>query len=215
MPKNERQGVMILGSGLFAEEIADYISNFPEYEILAFVEGIDRTKCNKNLLGYPIIWIEDVGKLDKSCKAVCAVGSTKRRGFIEQVLKLGVKFVTLIHPGAHVSNTVRMGEGTTVGPGAAIAASTRVGSHVIINRGCLIGHHVQIGDYVTISPGANIAGKARIGDLCYIGMGAVILDGISIGNNSVVGAGSVVTKDVPESVQVIGIPARISKEIGN
>jgi acetyltransferase-like isoleucine patch superfamily enzyme len=65
---------------------------------------------------------------------------------------------------------------------------------------------------VTISPGVNIAGKAKIGDLCYIGMGAVVLDGISIGNNSVVGAGSVVTKDVPDSVQVLGMPARIAKE---
>jgi acetyltransferase-like isoleucine patch superfamily enzyme len=44
-------------------------------------------------------------------------------------------------------------------------------------------------------------------------MGAVILDGISVGSNSVVGAGAVVTKDVPGSVQVMGIPARISKEI--
>lgn len=88
-----------------------------------------------------------------------------------------------------------------------------LGLHVIINRGCLIGHHVQIGDYVTISPGVNIARKSKIGDLCFIGMSAVILDGISVGANSVVASGAVVTKDVPASVQVMGIPARVTKEI--
>jgi acetyltransferase-like isoleucine patch superfamily enzyme len=44
-------------------------------------------------------------------------------------------------------------------------------------------------------------------------MGAVIIDGITIGNNSIVGAGSVVTKDVPSNVQVLGVPASISKDL--
>jgi sugar O-acyltransferase (sialic acid O-acetyltransferase NeuD family) len=213
MGRSERQKLIILGAGLFAEEIADYILRKKEYELIAFVEGMDRDKCQQKVLGLPIIWIDDVGILKKTCKAVCAVGSTKRKFFIEQALNSGIKFITLVHPGAYVSGTVMLCEGVTVGPGTVIAASTKVGSHVIINRGCLIGHHVAIGHYVTISPGVNIDGKSRIGDLSYIGMGAVILDGISIGRQSFVGAGAIVTKDVPECVQVIGVPARISKEI--
>jgi UDP-perosamine 4-acetyltransferase len=213
MKNIERQKLIILGASLFAEEVADYISKMQEYELVAFVEGINRDRCQQKLLGLPVIWIDDVGALSKDCKAVCAVGSTKRKHFIEQAMNSGIEFVSIVHPAAQVSATVRLGEGTTVGPGTVIAFSTRVGSHVIINRGCLIGHHVEVGDYVTLSPGTNIGGKSRIGDLCFVGMGAVILDGISIGRHSVVGAGAVVTKDVPQSVQVIGIPARISKEI--
>jgi sugar O-acyltransferase (sialic acid O-acetyltransferase NeuD family) len=213
MKNIERQKLIILGASLFAEEIVDYISKIQEYEVVAFVEGINRDRCQEKLLGLPVIWIDDIGALNKSYKAVCAVGSTKRKYFIEQALNSGIEFVTLVHPGAQVSPTARLGKGTIVGPGTVIAAGTRVGSHVILNRGCLIGHHIEVGDYVTISPGTNIGGKARIGDLCYVGMGAIILDGISIGSHSVVGAGAVVTKDVPESVQVIGIPARISQEI--
>lgn len=72
--------------------------------------------------------------------------------------------------------------------------------------------YTTIGDYVTISPGANIAGCVTIGEGTYIGMGAIILSYIKIGSHSVVGAGAVVTKDVPDNVQVLGIPARITKE---
>jgi acetyltransferase-like isoleucine patch superfamily enzyme len=36
---------------------------------------------------------------------------------------------------------------------------------------------------------------------------------VSIGSNVIVGAGSVVTKDVPDNVMVVGIPAKIVKEL--
>jgi len=214
-PKSKKEKLIILGAGLFAEEVADYIFRIKDYELVGFIEGVDRRRCDGKLLNHPIIWIDDVSRLVEldSCKAVCAVGTTKRKHFIQQAVSSGLKFATIVHPAAQVSNSAILGKGTIISPGAIIAANTRIGCHVIINRGCLIGHHVEIGNYVTISPGANIAGKAKIGDLCYIGMGAVIIDGISVGNNSIVGAGSVVTKDVPCSVKVLGIPARISKEI--
>ena len=210
-----KEKLIILGAGLFAEEVADYISRNEDYELVGFVEGVDRRKCGGKLLDLPIIWIDDVSRPEESCsyKAVCAVGTTRRKHFIEQAINSGLEFTTLVHPTAQVSHTAELGKGTIISPGTIIAANTRIGCHVIVNRGCLIGHHVEIGDYVTISPGTNIAGRAKIGDLCYIGMGAIILDGISIGSHSVVGAGSVVTRDVPRSVQVLGMPARISKEI--
>jgi acetyltransferase-like isoleucine patch superfamily enzyme len=43
-------------------------------------------------------------------------------------------------------------------------------------------------------------------------MGALVLDHISIGSHSIVGAGAVVTKDVPDNVQVVGVPAKIVKQ---
>jgi UDP-perosamine 4-acetyltransferase len=215
MKQDERQKLIILGASLFAEEVADYISESEDYEVVGFVEGLRRERCNETLFNLPVIWVDDVARLEdfSSYKAVCAVGTIKRKHFIQQAVNAGLSFATIVHPAAQVSHTAKLGDGTIVSPGAVIAARARIGGHVIINRGCLIGHHVEIGDYVTISPGANIAGRVKIGNLCYIGMGAVILDGISVGNNSVVGAGSVVTKDVPPFVQVLGVPARISKEI--
>ena len=55
--------------------------------------------------------------------------------------------------------------------------------------------------------------KLTIKDGAYIGTGAILLPGVTIGRKSVVGAGAVVTKSVPKSVLVAGVPAKIIKRL--
>lgn len=57
--------------------------------------------------------------------------------------------------------------------------------------------------------GINVFGKIEIKDNCFIGVNSVLLPNIIIGPNSVVGAGAVVSKNVPESTVVVGVPARV------
>jgi len=206
------QRLMLLGAGSFASELADLIGEIPGYSVTAFVESLDRSKAGERVEELPIVWIDDIAKYVDSHVGICALGTTQRSSFIEQVSARGLRFVTLVHPTAQVSSTSTLGRGTLVSRGSIIAAHTKIGRHVVINRGCLIGHHVEIGAFCTISPGANIAGNTRIGTAVYVGMGAIILNGLRIGDHSVIGAGSVVTKDVPDHVQVVGVPARITKE---
>lgn len=211
--KTKKRSLLILGAGLFAEEIASLVKDTGEFEVCGFVEGIDRDQCDRKLLGSPIIWIDEITNNINSVSAVCAVGSSKRKGFIEKVTSPQIKFTSIVHPAAQLSYGCRLGEGTIICAGSFVATKTTIGKHTIINRGCLIGHHDTIGDYVTISPGANIAGKVHIGNSTYIGMGAIILDGISIGSNSIVGAGALVTRDVPDNVLVMGLPAKLVKNL--
>jgi serine acetyltransferase len=189
--EKKRTMLVILGAGLFAEEIADIIAELDVFDLAGFIEGVSPERCRQTLCGLPIIWIDDIAPWIDDC----------------------LRFTSVFHPSATIAKTATLGEGSIAGAGAVVAARARIGSHVILNRGCLIGHHGVIGDYVTVSPGANIAGKVHIGDQSYIGMGATVLDGISIGKGAVVGAGAVVTRDVPDRVQVIGVPARVVKSI--
>ena len=203
---------LILGTRTLSIEISDIISEIPNIRVAGFVENMEPQKCNEKLEDLPVYWIDELEKLSKTHCAVCALATTHRKRFIEQVSAYNIPFATIVHPTARVSSKSALGEGTIVSAGVVIGAYTNLGRHVIVNRGALIGHHTKIGDYVTIQPGANIAGLCIIGDSAYIGMGAIVLDRISIGSHSIIGAGAVVTKNVPDNVQVTGVPAKIVKE---
>jgi acetyltransferase-like isoleucine patch superfamily enzyme len=47
----------------------------------------------------------------------------------------------------------------------------------------------------------------------WIGAGVIILPGVTVGSNSVVGSGSVVNKDVPDNVLVVGVPAKMVRDL--
>jgi len=211
--KDERpRPLLVLGTRTFAEEVADIASETPGWRVAGFVENMDPARAGDELAGLPVYWVDEIADLTDTHWGLSGLATTHRSRFTDQVAALGLRFATVVHPSARISPTSTLGEGTVVSVAVVVASHTAVGRHVIVNRGALIGHHTEIGDYVSIQPGANIAGSCAIGVGTYIGMGAVVLDHVSIGAHSIVGAGAVVTKDVPDNVQVVGVPARIVKE---
>ena len=48
---------------------------------------------------------------------------------------------------------------------------------------------------------------------CRIGGGAVLLPGVEVGEEAFVAAGAVVTRDVPPRTVVMGVPARVVREV--
>jgi acetyltransferase EpsM len=204
--------LVILGTSLFVPEVADLAEDTGRYSVEAFIENQDREKTRQPFLGRPVVWIDEAASLASTHQAVCGLGTTHRKGFIAQAAAAGFRFACIVHPGARVSGTSAVGDGSILSVGAIVAAHSCLGRHVIVNRGVLIGHHTTVHDYVTISPGANVAGAVTIGEGSYIGMGAIVLDRVTIGAHAVVGAGAVVTENVPDRVQVMGMPARVTRE---
>ena len=197
---------------MFAEELADIVDDTQEYDIVAFVENWEKERVGMHVLDLPVVWVDDLVSYADECLAICSIGSTKRKGFIEQVESIGLDFATIMHPSSRLSTKSTLGKGSFMSVNSVVASHTEVGNHVIINRGALVGHHAKVENYVTISPGVKIGGATHIKSQAYIGMGSTILERVTIGSNSIVGAGSVVTKDVPDNTLVMGIPARVVKE---
>lgn len=201
-----------MGTGIFAVEVADLASDIPGVQVTAFVENMRPERCRETLENLPIVWVDALERLAGTHATVCGLGTTRRFRFTDQAARYHIPFATLVHPRARVSSRSVVGEGTIMSVGAVVAARTHIGQHVVVNRGALIGHHTTIGNCVTIGPGANVAGMCRIGEATYVGVGAIVLDHVSVGAHCVIGAGAVVTHDVPDHVQVMGMPARIVKE---
>jgi len=210
--KPDVKPLLILGTRQLAEVIVDFADDIKGVKVTGFVENMEIMRCQETLEGLPIHWIDEIHKFKDTHWAVCGISTTFRSKFTDQVAAHGIRFATLVHPSAIISPKSSLREGCIVSMGVIIASHTKLGRHVFLNRGVLIGHHTEIGDFVSVQPGANIAGVCRIGEAAYIGMGAVILDHITIGAHSVVGAGAVVTKNIPDHVLVVGVPAKIIKE---
>ena len=137
----------------------------------------------------------------------------------------------------YISNTAKIGENTRIWHFAYIGDHSEIGSNVKIGSLAHVDYDVRIGDDSKIEGHAYIPPLTRIGKKVFIGPNAtltndpypmcdkmlgitiedgaiigansVIKAGVRIGKNSVIAMGSVVTKDVPENVVVIGVPAKI------
>jgi len=205
----EKQNLLILGAGGFAKSIGDAAHDTGVFNVFGYVVNIPPFERDSYLGGKPVFWIDQLEDVDKDCVVACGLGSMKRIKFIEDVLSMGFQFTNIIHPTAYVSSIVELGVGIFINSGSQIASDASLSDHVIINRGALIGHGVRIGMYSVISPGVNIASNVHIGARTKIGIGAIIIDKVRIGKNCFVGAGSLLTRDVPDNVKVVGMPARI------
>jgi sugar O-acyltransferase (sialic acid O-acetyltransferase NeuD family) len=116
--------------------------------------------------------------------------------------------VTVIHPGATIARSAKIGGGTFIAARAVVAPGAVLGDGVIVNHGTIVDHECVVGSYCHLAPGATLAGNVRVGERVLVGAGANILPGISIGDAAVVGAGAVVTADVPSQTIYVGVPAR-------
>ena len=86
--------------------------------------------------------------------------------------------------------------------------------HVTISHRVMIVTHTDAGDsplkehYIHTSQAPVIIRRGA-----YIGANVTILEGVEIGESSIVGAGAVVTRSVPPSTVVAGVPARFIKSL--
>jgi len=200
--------IYILGAGAMAREVLSYYNGLNKFEeIGGFIEEHCERKGLK-IHGKSLMDASIIDTLPKKMIFIGAIGSPKRKRWIEEIEQKGFNFDTLIHPSSIVNDFVNIGKGCIISPGVILTCDIKIGRHSIINIGSTINHDCIIGDFVTIGPGVNIAGKVTIGNECWISIGVKIINRVSIGKSSFIGAGAVVTEDIPENVLAVGVPAK-------
>src|SRR4051794_33998298 len=134
---------------------------------------------------------------------------------------------SIIGDQSFVRERVVIGSGTVVGRGSAVDCDVRVGDRVRIQTQVYITAFSLIEDDVFVGPCAMTTNDdtmarrapedpmrgATLRRACRIGGGAVLVPGVEVGEEAFVAAGAVVTNDVPARGMVMGVPARVVRQV--
>lgn len=185
--------------------------------------GVD-VEIGRDTLLYPGVILE--GKT--SIGSGCVLGPNTH--VIDSTVGDDCKVVSSMLEGSRVENGVTVGPYSHLRPGAHLKEGVHLGNFAEVVRSTLephvaMGHFSYIGDShvgerTNIGAGtitANYDGtnknKTTIGKNVFLGSDTILRAPIDVGDNARTGAGSVVTHDVPPNTQVMGVPARVVKQL--
>jgi acetyltransferase EpsM len=209
--------VLIIGAGGHAQVVADILWRMRDAgsDIIPLGFLDDR----QDLVGQAFLRVPVLGGITdrhhiQHDAIIVAIGANETRKSVFQLLQQeGQAFALAQHPKSVIAPDVQIGAGSMICGGVVINTGTTIGGAVILNTGSTVDHHNNIGNYVHIAPGTHLGGEVEVGEGALIGIGAIVMPGKRIGAWSIVGAGALVHQDVPERSVVVGVPARVIKNL--
>jgi acetyltransferase-like isoleucine patch superfamily enzyme len=128
---------------------------------------------------------------------------------------------------SQVRERAKVGDRSVIGRGSVVDFDVRIGARALIQTNVYVTAGSIVEDDVFLGPGVlttndNTMGRHSPGDAlqgptfrraCRVGGGVVVAPGVEIGEEAFVAAGAVVTADVPARAVVMGVPARVAREV--
>ena len=192
--------VLVWGAGGHGKVIVDALMAGGEWEVAGILDE-DEKKSGTEVLGVKVFSLEGgvaeaARGLDCGRVAIAIGDNYARFEKFQQVRRAGLTPVNVVHPSAHVSRFVKMGEGVTILAGATINPGTTIEDNVCVNTSASVDHDNYLERSCHIFPNATLTGGVRIKEFAYVGSGAVIAPNLTVEKYSYVGAGAVVLANV-------------------
>lgn len=210
--------MLIIGAKGFAKEVLEIFHQLGELENLCFYDDVNENIGDLLYEKFPILNnVEKVKDFFTKVGPEYTIGIGNpylRLKMYQKFNSLGGTFVSAIHPNAQIgSYDVEIENGCVILSNAIFSNSTKIGKGCIVYYNVVITHDCVVDDFVELSPNVLLLGNVKVGSFSHIGANATILPNVKIGQNVIIGAGSVVTKDIPDNTLVLGIPAKVIKEL--
>ena len=197
--------VIIIGASGHGKVLADIAALNGYTDIVFLDDNAEKTSCG----AYPVAGTGRDAERYADGEFFVSIGSAKVREKIQTDLEeKGYAIATLIHPGAVISPSAKLGQGTAVMAGAVVNADATLGRGCIVNTCASVDHDCTLGDFVHVAVGAHVAGTVKIGARTWIGAGATVSNNLDICEDCLLGAGAVAVKDIPEGGTYVGVPAK-------
>ena len=209
------KNIVIIGAGGFGREVADTIRAINkvsrEYNIIGFIDD-DESLKGAVLNGIAVVGTgNELKRLAKEelLYAVIAIGAPKVKKVIAEKYNAYVRWETIIHPSAVISDYTKIGEGCIFQAHIFVGPNTKIGNHCMLNIGTSLGHDAVMGDYSSAMCQCDITGGVILEEGVYLGSGARIVPLKVIGSWAFLCAGSVVLDSIEAGAKVIGNPALV------
>ena len=139
---------------------------------------------------------------------VSSIGGASRKACMEEIIRRGGEFITLIHQTVRLLTNVKLGKGNFIGAHTVIGNDAEIGDYNMIQSYSVIGHDAKIGNWNRIDTRVTCVGGVVIEDEVCIYSSAVISHNVVVETGAHVGALSFVIKKVKAGTTVMGNPAK-------
>lgn len=210
--------MVVVGAKGLAKELLEIFSDMNALTGLYFFDNVSEDSPEKLFDRFTIIRTFDRAReiFLQTGDPAFALGlgnPALRHRLCAEFIKIGGTLTSVVSQNAHIGKFgISIGSGSCILPGAVITSDVKLGEGCLVNPNATISHDTVLGDFVEVSPGVNVTGNCTVGDFTFLGSNAVILPKVKVGRNVVVAAGAVVTRDVPDSCMVAGVPAVVKKK---
>jgi len=191
--------IVIIGNGITAELLYEYLQHDDRYQIEAFSVDSQYIQDDR-FFNRPVV---DLANLPERYPpgdygVLMAVGygdlNRNRERIFARLKAMGYSIETYIHPDAKVYSP-HIGEGALIMPNALIDVFAHVGANTVVWGNCTVAHHAKVGPNCWLASGCVLSAGVEIGTNSFIGVSATVVNNVRVGSHNIIGAGALVVRN--------------------
>lgn len=185
--------LIIIGTGVTAKNVYDFVLHHNLYEVAGF--AVNREFYNiQSFCNLPVFCLEDLTQRTESDEYHFFIAilwnrlNSDRRKTYDYCIAHGLQLINLVSPTAIIRGNLN-GRNIWIGDYVVIQSGVDIAGNVFVRSAAVICHDTIVKSHSFISARAVIGGSCLVGEQSFVGLNATIIDHIDIGSRAIVGAG--------------------------